>query len=125
MSSMPDPDDRGDALKWYFRLLVEQALERGATRSALYERMGVEKGHLSQIENGKVGIGVPKLIAFAPAFGLTPGQLLDSALLWWPKNGREYRDRKLSEQQAMRVAPAEEVPDSGHRPSDPHLRIAR
>jgi len=119
--AVPD-DDRGEALAWYFRLLVRQELEKGMTRAQLCQRLGIEKGHLSQIENGKLGIGVPKLVQFASAFGVMPGELLDRALSWWEKFGRKERARVLAERAEKAAAKANE---SGEHPSQAPIKAAR
>lgn len=120
--AVPDEDDRGEALAWYFRLLVRQEIEKGMKRSELCERLGIEKGHLSQIENGKLGIGVPKLVQFAAAFGMMPGELLDRALSWWVPLGRKERNRVLAERAQKAAAKASE---SGEHPSQAPIKAAR
>lgn len=122
-AGMADPeDDRGEALAWYVRLLVRQELDRGTERKELLRRLGIQKGHLSQIERGKLGVGVPKLIQFAAAFGYTPGVLLDRALSWWQSQGRQERARILLEAatDASRAAP-----ESGEHPSQSPLKAAK
>jgi plasmid maintenance system antidote protein VapI len=122
-AGMADPeDDRGEALAWYVRLLVRQELDRGTERKELLERLGIQKGHLSQIERGKLGVGVPKLIQFAAAFGYTPGVLLDRALSWWQSAGRQERARVLLEA-ANHAAHA--VSESGEHPSQSPLKAAK
>jgi transcriptional regulator with XRE-family HTH domain len=124
--AVPDDDDRGEALAWYFRLLVRQEVEKGMTRAELCSRLGIEKGHLSQIESGKLGIGVPKLVQFADAFGLTPGELLNRALSWWEPLGRRERARVLAEraQKAAEKA-ARAASGSGEHPSQSPVKVAK
>lgn len=120
---MADPDDdRGEALAWYFRRLVQEELDAGVERKELLERLGIAKGHLSQLEHAKVGIGVPKLIQFAAAFRLTPGELLDRALAWWETKGRREREAVLLEQARATLKKSSE---SGEHPSQSPLKAAR
>lgn len=113
-------DDRGEALTWYFRMLIRQEQERGKKLDQIGEMLGVGKGHISQIKDGKVGVGVPNLILFADRLGRKPGELLDEALDWWPKMGKKERAKALEEaaQKAAQSAVSAEdpVPESG--PSD-------
>lgn len=120
--SDPDDDDRGEALAWYFRLLVKQEIARGTKRKDLLEKFGITKGHLSQIERGKLGIGVPKLVQFAGTFGYTPGEMLDRALSWWEAMGRAERARCLLEEAEKAVREASE---SGEHPSQSPQKTAR
>lgn len=125
---MSDPeDDRGEALAWYFRLLVKQELERGTKRKELYERLGIGKGHLSQIERGRLGIGIPKLVQFSAAFGWTPGEMLNRALSWWQDSGREESARILLEQaqEAAAKKRKRKPSESGEHPSQSPLKTAR
>lgn len=121
---MADPNEGGEALAWYFRLLVKHELEKGVTREALRERMGgIGKGHLSQIESGKLGIGVPKLVDFAPAVGRTPGRLLDEAIEWWNRCGPDHRDGALAEMAKKKSKRASS--ESGEHPSQAPFKIAK
>lgn len=117
-----DRDDRAEALAWYFRLLVEQEIERGTTRKDLLKRLGIEKGHLSQIERGKLGIGVPKLIQFSGVFGYDPGEMLTRALAWWEHSGRAYRAKALVEEAEKAASAASK---SGSHPSQAPEKLAR
>lgn len=93
----PD-DDRGEAINWYVRLLIQQAVDRGVTRKQLLmERGGIDKGHLSQIETGKLGMKFGTYLRFCKALDREPGQLLTEALEWWPVRGRQYRAKALEE----------------------------
>lgn len=124
---MADPDDdRGEALAWYFRLLVRQEIEKGVTRAQLCQQLGIEKGHLSQIENGKLGIGVPKLVQFAAVFGMNPGELLDRALSWWQPLGRRERARVLAERAAKAAErAAKSAHESGEHSSQSAVKVAK
>lgn len=120
---MADPeDDRGEALAWYFRMLIRQELERGVKQVELAERLGVGKGHISQIQKGTLGIGTQKLIAFSEALGHKPGELLDKALAWWPVYGKKERAKALAEAAAKASAALEkseeQPPKSGPKDSD-------
>lgn len=126
----PDDDDRGEALAWFFRDLVQQEIDRGATRKELYEKFGIGKGHLSQIENGKLGLGVPKIIQFSGYFNWTPGEMLDRALGWWERSGRKEKARVLLEhaQEAERKAAkkaARSAHESGEHPSQSPQKAAK
>lgn len=117
---MADPeDDRGEAVAWYFRMLIRQRIEQGQTQVQIGELLGVSKGHVNQILGGTLGIGVPKLVAFAEAFGEKPGELLDKALAWWPVHGKKERARVLAERAAKAAksasAAGDRVPDSAPR----------
>jgi len=123
---MTDPeDDRGEALAWYFRLLVQQELARGTSRAELLDRLGIQKGHLWQIENGRLGVGLLKLLQFAPVFGYTPGVMLDRALSWWEASGRAERERVLLEQARERLNKAKKKSESGEHPSQSPQKAAR
>lgn len=120
---MTDADDRGDALAWYFRMLVKQEIERGTSRAELLERLGIQKGHLWQIEHGKLGVGLAKLLAFAPAFNYTPGVMLDRALSWWEAGGRDERERVLLEEAREKLKKS--TSESGEHPSQSPQKAAR
>jgi transcriptional regulator with XRE-family HTH domain len=120
--SDPETDDRGEALAWYFRLLVKQEIERGTKRKDLLKKFGIQKGHLSQIERGKLGIGIPKLVQFATVFGYSPGEMLDRALSWWEAMGRAERAQFLLEEANKAVLAAHE---SGEHPSQSPQKAAR
>lgn len=115
----PD-DDRGEAAAWYLRLLILQELEKGTERKALLARLGISKGHLSQIESGRLGVGLSKLIPFAEALGYQPGQLLDEALRWWPKHGKRMKARALAE---AAQAATKGSDDSGEHKSQPPFKV--
>jgi transcriptional regulator with XRE-family HTH domain len=121
---MADPaDDRGEALKWYLRMLIRQQQELGLTQEEIGEKFGgLSKGHVNQILSGKVGVGVPVLITFASGLRETPGAILDTALAWWPVHGKKERAKVLAEraEQAAAAAaePEEQAPKSGPKGSD-------
>ncbi len=120
---MADPaDDRGEALAWYFRMLIRHELQKGVKQVELAERLGVGKGHISQIQKGTLGIGTQKLISFSEALGQKPGDLLDKALAWWPVHGKKERAAALAEAAAKAAEaaaePEEQAPKSGPKGSD-------
>lgn len=121
--SMRNPDDdRGEAAVWYIRMLVRHELEKGATRAELLDKLKIQKGHLSQIESGKLGLGLGTFVAFAEALGWKPGELLDAALEWWPREGRKLRSAAFREAAKRASRGAHE---SGEHPSQPHLKAAK
>ena len=121
---MADPvDDRGEALKWYLRMLIRQQQEQGLTQEQIGEKYGIGKGHVNQILSSKLGVGVPVLIAFADGLKQKPGEILDTALSWWPVHGKKERAKVLAERAAEAAASAkgteDKVPESGPKGSRP------
>ncbi len=51
--------------------------ERGLTQDQLAKAVGMSKGYLSEIENGKKTVNGRRLEAFARALGVAPADLID------------------------------------------------
>lgn len=109
----PKDDDRGEAINWYVRLLIQQGVDRGDTRKALMVRGGIDKGHLSQVENGKLGMKFGVYFRFCRALERDPAELLAEALAWWPSAGRKYKARALEEM----AKKARKASESGEHPA--------
>jgi transcriptional regulator with XRE-family HTH domain len=86
----PD-DDRGDALFWYLHLLIENKIREGVPAAEIARRTGITKAQISTMLAGKPSGGVLSLIRFSKLTGMTPGEILDTALSWWEREGRPYR----------------------------------
>jgi len=53
--------------------------ERGWSQSELAKRVGyAEKSMIARVESGQVNISQTKIVAFADALGVTPGELMGS-----------------------------------------------
>lgn len=107
-------DDRGEAVSWYLHLRVSEEVERSVPLRELSRRLGIAAPQLSLLlKSGRSG-GILTLIRYADGSGRTPGELLDEALRWWEKGGRDYRERVL-----FRIAEERTKPASRRRKSHP------
>ena len=107
-------DDRGECVRWYLHLRVSEDLGRAVPLRELARRTGIAAPQLSLlIKHGTSG-GLVMLIRYAEGTGRTPGALLDEALRWWEKGGREYAESEL-----YKIAQQRTAPKSSRRPSNP------
>lgn len=118
----PDTDDRGEAVNWFVQMTILHALDEGRfTRQELLEKLGIGKGHLSQIEHAKLGMKFGLFLRFCDAFGENPGDFLNRALAWWPEHGRKWR-AKHADRVARRARRG--VSESGEHASVPPQKAA-
>jgi hypothetical protein len=117
MTSRPAPldeDDYHEAMKWFSVLLVEQALTQGKTLEQIGRELNRHKSQVSQIAGGKLGIGMKQWMAIARWQRKQPGQLMDEAIHWWVRSGREFKATRLK----LKAKEASERAKSGVRPKD-------
>lgn len=88
-------DDRDQALPWYVRRLILQEEERGVQQKDIASATGLNQGSISQMKRPQ-GVGLRTCVLIAAYFRRTPGELLDEALTWWERGGREEATREAS-----------------------------
>jgi len=107
-------DDRGESVRWYVYRRVREELDRAVPLREVARRTGIAPPQLSLLMKGGSSAGLLALIRYAETAGRTPGEMLDEALRWWEKGGREY-----AAAETMRIAERKTAPKSARRPSIP------
>ena len=107
-------DDRGECVRWYLHLRVSEELGRAVPLREVARRTGIAAPQLSLLVKHGTSGGLVMLIRYAEGTGRTPGALLDEALRWWEKSGREYAETALYE-----IAQRRATPKSTRKPSIP------
>lgn len=107
-------DDRGESVRWYLYLRVREELDRAVPLREVARRTGIAAPQLSLLINGGSSGGLLSLIRYADKSGRSPGELLDEALRWWERGGREY-----AETQQYEILQRKTTPKSVKRTSTP------
>lgn len=99
--------EQAQALGWFCRLLIEQAMSRGERQHEIADTSGVRRSALNRILLDGTGVGIDTAERLAVKFKYeSAGDLWNAAVKWWPVAGKAYAKAALEDLAKRRVKDA-------------------